>query len=293
MKAMPSPEQRPLTPEEARRTQSAEFFIELIQRETEISDLLCERFTESRLETHGFKTGMLTPPNFGHILGKSLLSEVSVDTTVKRFDYEGRELQDVQLMIQPEDRPPLKVHVDHGITTLEYAGKVEICPHEDYRQLLEAILRGENVMLDLRDASDTQLLDTLIRTSPSVERVYIFHKEGPEVTVHIEYTESDTESDDVQLLTIELLRPHASGARVGTKITLNDTIGHSRQKFVESHTHNSPEIHVNFGTQVKEILTVEDLFSEGNNRVVPLDMLTKYHMADILDALDALERATE
>lgn len=280
-------------PNERRLEESTNFVLEILDSRHDIIDLLRTNFTTSEVATTGYTASFTPPPELIRLLNFQEGSETTVNTKVVRSSAEARELGLVSLELIPADGSPLKLTADHGLTVLEQGDNMSAVPYDLFRKTLECIFSSTADSNQLATLSDGALLDLILTLSPETQRDYHFDLDETDRKVGIHLTEQESGDDSVHSISVELLRPHACGADVGTLFSIRESLLERSTQLAPRQTKHMSDVLAQFSPfNGDEALTVEAILLDGdNNKRIPLRALTHYHMADVHDALHALRSA--
>lgn len=225
----------------------------------------------------------------GTPLLKDVLGPEPVSTTL---DFSVQRLDDIRFTgatVTPEDLSQIFVHPEPGDShdISEYGNLVKRLPlgstEDIVRSFLPEFIRGE--------VGSEELVKGLSAFSPEKDEVVEFVAPGSNFIATIRFTTLETFNDSIETLEITNTALHPSGATIGTRLkiteSLNGRIVESKQK--SQHVSQSMEIEAQKDSR-KPIVTVEDIFAEAG-RIVTVAIPTKKHIASINDAVKVLKRA--
>lgn len=280
-------------PSEQRLEESTNFVLEILDSRHDIIDSLRTNFTTSEVTTVGYTANFTPPPELARLMNFQKGSETIVNTRVIRSASEARELGLISLELVPADGIPLRLTADHGMTVLEQGENMSVVPYDLFRTTLESVFANNADTDQLATLSDGALLDLILTLSPETQRDYHFDLDEHDRKVSVHLTEQESGDDSVHAISVELLRPHACGADVGTQLTIRESLLERTTNLEPRQTNHSTDVLAQFSLlDSDETLTVEAILHDGDsNKRVPLRALTHYHMADVHDALHALRTA--
>lgn len=269
--------------------EQTEFLLDIIDDRHRTLDLLKEKYTEADARTAGYQSrSVLLPPMLTGFVDTKRETDVTIDSTVERTRNIDEKTCAIHLKVMPEDSQEFTLADEQHLVTVQQNGTLAV-DDTCLRATLKSLFSHNTSAAKLNRLNDLQLLDIILSLSPVTRRYHKFEDDTEGVKVTIEAISEETADDSTDSLSIEILRPHASGASVGTRLVVHESLrnrlGETRQGI-----NHSVDIVARYNElAAQDVLTVEQMFEE-DSRFVPVQAITRYHMSDIYDALDALDQ---
>ena len=196
------------------------------------------------------------------------------------------------LSIVLNESSPIEIVNDGGLARI-YDGN--IVTHDELTALHDGLL----TILPPAYRADPVSLEAVVeyarRRAPQIQEVSTFKWEDDELEtqVTIQLTEIETTTDTMRSLDISILRPHASSKRVGTRLILSEPLlRRVNNQLASDAVERSLAIEAINDDGINTLL-LHDIFLKADDIkvTVPINLATRHHMADILDALATLTAA--
>lgn len=268
--------------------EQTEFLLDIIDDRHRTLNLLKDNYTESDTQTAGYYGHAKLPPALADFADITHPIDVVINSAIERTQDPDNQTYTAHLTVIPEDRRAFTLNDEQRLVTIDQGG-TSLTDGDCLRDTLKGLFADGDNCDKLEQLSDLQMLDIILSLSPDTRRYHKFEHITDDAKVTIEAISAETEEDSIDSLTIETLRPHASGALVGTRLTVRESLK-DRLDEPSLTTNHSVDIIARYNElATQDVLTVEQLL-EDQSRFVPVQAITHYHMSDVYDALAVLNK---
>jgi hypothetical protein len=278
---MPHPsENSPTESQLERKIAYTDFILDILDSRYQIEEKLIAKATDISTSFRGVHCESFAPPV---LLDDYIppLSPVTFDIWTKSDDAGEMNVEQVELY--PEDGAPLTLRRDGDFTILRQHDYSDILPAD----LLESTLRQLLPAAASDKATSTQMVEFLGTLSPESNYTISYEAEQADATHQIFFSKTETLEDSIDTIEVVKYAPHASGAQIGTRMHLTESINRRRQHQHPDHTDHELIIEALHRPDDSAELTVETVLNT-NGRTVVIDTATRRHIQDITEVLSAV-----
>ena len=264
-----------------RKVNYADFILNILDERYKIEEALLDKATTIHMEFNGYHCESYeTPEMLDHYIQP--FSPLTIDVSAAR-DTNGTNTVE-RIALYPEDSSPFVLRQHADFATIQCDEEHTMLPKDTLeltlRQLLPSNLRAH--------ASLSQILEYINRSSPESSYTIKYTEEQDGYQREILLSKTETLADSIETLEVTKYSPHASGARVGTRMHVSESTHRRRKATTPDQTEHELTIEALHNSHASEELTVETILNT-DGRSVTVDTATRQHISDITDVLDILK----